>query len=186
LKKYLGDKFMALVSHTVIIKSLVTMFQRNNIQIAEIGLDRLKTCIDILKSSAPLIAGYWGIDPFSLLDSTPEKPEKKVNRSRVYLEACKLMVQYPQLHIIEAYSPKIAEIFPNEFFDLVFIDGDHSYEATRADIKAWFPKVKFRGLLAGHDYFHWEPGVVKAVDESFGNNFIFLKRVWIHQKKATK
>jgi len=36
--------------------------------------------------------------------------------------------------------------------DMVFIDGDHSYEGCKGDIEAWLPNLKPGGLLAIHDY----------------------------------
>lgn len=63
--------------------------------------------------------------------------------------------------------------------DLVFIDGDHSYEGCKGDIEAWLPNIKPGGLIAIHDYKKhlleydentcphpkpW-PGVDQAVDE---------------------
>lgn len=54
--------------------------------------------------------------------------------------------------------------------DFVFVDGDHSYEAVKADIAAWWPKVRRGGVLSGHDFGHrrdriglW--GVQKGVTE---------------------
>lgn len=35
--------------------------------------------------------------------------------------------------------------------DFIFIDGDHSYEATLADITNYWPKIKKGGIFAGHD-----------------------------------
>lgn len=34
--------------------------------------------------------------------------------------------------------------------DIVFIDGDHSYEAVKKDIATWYPRTN--RILAGHDY----------------------------------
>lgn len=53
--------------------------------------------------------------------------------------------------------------FPDNHFDMVFIDASHKYEETKADIRLWYHKVKELGILAGHDYYM--PEVRKAVDE---------------------
>jgi predicted O-methyltransferase YrrM len=57
------------------------------------------------------------------------------------------------------------KIFEDGSLDAVFIDADHSYEAVKLDIMNWMPKVRKDGILAGHDYVHSWPGVIKAVDE---------------------
>lgn len=65
------------------------------------------------------------------------------------------------------------------FPDMVFIDGDHSYEHARDDIQVWSRLTKEGGIIAVHDYgkesfVHsangphpkpW-PGVDKAVEEN--------------------
>lgn len=54
-------------------------------------------------------------------------------------------------------------------FDLVFIDGDHSYEGCLTDILAWRNKAR---VIGGHDYGKASfPGVVKAVREVFGTQY---------------
>lgn len=55
-------------------------------------------------------------------------------------------------HIIRMDSAISANIFPDEHFDFVYIDADHSYEGVMRDIKAWWPKVKKGGLFCGDDY----------------------------------
>jgi hypothetical protein len=55
--------------------------------------------------------------------------------------------------------------------DMVFIDGDHSYEACMADIKTWAPRTK--KLICGHDFGDpLYPGVKQAVYEYFGADAI--------------
>jgi len=65
---------------------------------------------------------------------------------------------------IKDYSWNAASQFDDRSVDFVFIDADHSYESVKKDIIAWMPKVKHKGLLAGHDYFN-TCGVKEAVDE---------------------
>ncbi len=58
--------------------------------------------------------------------------------------------------------------FENASLDLVFIDTPHDYPTVIADLRAWLPKVKPGGIIAGHDYCPQHPGVAKALDEMFG------------------
>lgn len=58
-----------------------------------------------------------------------------------------------------------AAVFPNKFFDFIYIDAAHDYDNVKADIQAWMPKLKDRGIIAGHDIDHH--GVRKAVQEYF-------------------
>lgn len=60
--------------------------------------------------------------------------------------------------------------FANNSIDMVFLDGDHSYEGVLKDLAAWFPKVKNEGTICGHDYLKPEYGVTAAV-----NNFFSLR-----------
>lgn len=50
--------------------------------------------------------------------------------------------------------------------DLLFIDGDHSYEACRADIAAWAPFAKPGGVMAFHDFGSRAEGVTRAIFEA--------------------
>jgi hypothetical protein len=57
-----------------------------------------------------------------------------------------------------------------EPFDLIFIDAEHTYEAVKADILAWWKHLRDDGVMIGHDYFTKQyPGVNQAVAELFGD-----------------
>lgn len=49
--------------------------------------------------------------------------------------------------------------------DVLFVDGDHSYEGCKADIEHWYPKMKNDGVMLFHDCDETSPGVVQAVKE---------------------
>lgn len=68
------------------------------------------------------------------------------------------------VRLIQLPSVMAAGAYPDGSLDFVWIDGDHRYDAVLADLRAWWPKVKPGGVLAGHDYD--KPDVVRAVRDS--------------------
>jgi hypothetical protein len=72
-----------------------------------------------------------------------------------------------RVRIVRDFSVEASKLFPDLYFDLVYLDADHTYESTLADLKHWYPKVKEDGILAGHDYKDFEyNGVVYGVKEA--------------------
>jgi hypothetical protein len=49
-------------------------------------------------------------------------------------------------------SADAAARFSDEYFDWIYIDGDHSADAVLNDLEAWLAKLKARGVLALDDY----------------------------------
>jgi cephalosporin hydroxylase len=72
-----------------------------------------------------------------------------------------------RINPIKKPSVVASKMYEDKSLDFVFIDADHAYEFVKADIKAWLPKVKSGGILAGHDY-NW-PSVQQAVKETLGS-----------------
>jgi cephalosporin hydroxylase len=89
---------------------------------------------------------------------------------------------------IQLCSIQAAKSFEDKSIDFVFIDASHLYEAVLADIKSWYPKIKHKGIIAGHDYSTRFNGVVQAVNEMFLNNVEIitpknkLSDSWLHIK----
>ncbi len=88
--------------------------------------------------------------------------------------------------VIRKDSLDAASDFEDGTLDFVFLDADHTYEAIKADIAAWHPKVKTGGYISGHDYDNvdypaW--GVKKAVDE-LGTPELGLNFTWFIKKET--
>jgi hypothetical protein len=74
--------------------------------------------------------------------------------------------------IIKGKTDKILD-FPNSYFDIIYIDADHSYEGVKSDLLNSFLKIKNDGYIMGHDYDvnklktnnNYDFGVKRAVTE---------------------
>lgn len=132
------------------------------------------------------IDAYWGVDPWMIMgdlymrysDLTQADWDKK------YRKTCQLMMLFPKLHIIRAMSIEAVSIFPDNYFDMVFIDADHCYKAVTRDIGLWLPKVKPGGFFCGDDYeskHHFD--VKPAVNDYFKQDYTTDERFWIHVKR---
>lgn len=57
------------------------------------------------------------------------------------------------VEVIKFFSISASAMFEDEYFDWVYIDANHSYQAVLDDLNAWYPKVKKGGILCGDDYY---------------------------------
>jgi len=67
-------------------------------------------------------------------------------------------------------SEEILKTFSNDYFDVIYIDGDHSYEGAMNDLKLAKEKIKIGGIISGHDYTSKVPGVFNAVNDFIAQN----------------
>lgn len=70
--------------------------------------------------------------------------------------------------IIRKLSMDALADIPDESLDFVFIDGNHSYDYVREDVREWTKKVRKGGIVSGHDYYVMRSGgddVIRAVNE---------------------
>lgn len=73
---------------------------------------------------------------------------------KLYKYFMKKVADKPFVQVYREYSFDAVRHFPDEYFDLIYIDADHSYEGCLKDIEDWYPKVKKAKFLTGDDY--WE------------------------------
>lgn len=90
-----------------------------------------------------------------------------------------------QVVVHRGFSEKIIPSFENNYFDWVYVDGNHLYDYVKKDLKLCYEKIKYNSLITGDDYYDdlpdtdWsEGGVKKAVDE-----FVNLKKLELIQIK---
>ncbi|MBP9777787.1 MAG: class I SAM-dependent methyltransferase [Rickettsiaceae bacterium] len=130
---------------------------------AEIGVSACENAIRIINKSQPKelhLIDVWQ-------DFTTKGGDYKV-RSQSAWEQCyrraKSLEETPGVKVHRLFSVDAAKLFPNHYFDWVYIDAGHSYESCISDLECWYPKVKVGGFLAGHDYSN-DPSILdKGID----------------------
>jgi hypothetical protein len=83
---------------------------------------------------------------------------------------------FSNLIVMEMDSIQAATAYRGDSLDMAFIDADHRYDAIKADILAWMPKI--RKLICGHDHGCGWPGVDQAVKEIFGEKAKSYGALW--------
>lgn len=157
---------------------------KNAKNVAEIGVAYGYHAHCILQTNPGI--SYFGIDPY-LPDYDPEDvfcrevssffSEPDRGRAMARLRAVvseSLSVYGERVTLCHKKSEDAARDFHDGFFDLVFVDGDHTYNGVKADLNSWWPKIKSGGILCGDDWRSFE-GVRAAVNEFAERNALHLK-----------
>ncbi|MCR4324167.1 MAG: class I SAM-dependent methyltransferase [Candidatus Curtissbacteria bacterium] len=137
----------------------------------EIGTDHGKYAQQLLEGIPGL--DLLCVDPY-LAYTEGEEIHSQEEMEQIYKEALQRVASY-DCHIDRNTSMEVVKHIPDNFYDFVFIDGNHSYEYVLEDITEWTKKVKPGGIVAGHDYKE-DPtrnyGVIQAVQEYTEENHI--------------
>lgn len=116
-------------------------------RIAEIGTDKGEFAQHILTTCAPDSLHLIDLDFSALLPALREDA---------------------RVHLHEGKSHELLATFPDEHFDWIYIDADHSYAGVTRDANVAASKVKKGGYLVFNDFAHMDPflgayGVHRAV-----------------------
>jgi predicted O-methyltransferase YrrM len=91
-----------------------------------------------------------------------------------------IMPAYNNINFVGGSSLDMIPTLQDAFFDMIYIDGDHSYESVKSDIQLSIPKLKKNGYICGHDYdANTKNGVYRAVNEILGiPNKVYEDQSW--------
>jgi predicted O-methyltransferase YrrM len=70
-------------------------------------------------------------------------------------QAEELLQHHNLLRYVELVTAASGDYTPTGEYDLIFIDGDHTYEGCLRDVVQYVPFVRPGGLFILHDYFGW-------------------------------
>ena len=96
-----------------------------------------------------------GIDPYRVF------PQSKYNDAinsisqseldTVYTSILDRFKQYKEFTLYRNTSDEIIDIVSDKSIDVVYIDGNHMYDAILSDLTLWYPKVSDGGIIIGDD-----------------------------------
>jgi predicted O-methyltransferase YrrM len=124
------------------------------------------------------------IDKFSAYDETSAFGTVKDYKGFKYEDFARNVEPFgvlPRLKTIKKWSHEAVNDIPDKSCDMIFIDGNHSYEPCKQDLKDYLPKLKSGGIFCGHDYHPIFPGVIKAVKEAYGDKYDVMDNssIWV-------
>lgn len=124
---------------------------------AEIGVAQGAFARAILQNAQPSMLHL--IDPWEYQDDEEYKADRnnvpnKENEERFnnIQQLCKDEIQNGTVKVHRAFSENIVSTFKDGYFDWIYIDAVHTYQAVRIDLENFYPKVKEGGLILGHDF----------------------------------
>jgi|TARA_Y100001963_G_scaffold20267_2_gene25823 hypothetical protein len=166
------------------------------------GFNEVKTYLEIgvregdtFNSRVPFISEKAvAIDCWDLFE-TDSQNDMGRSRKQAQLQYNKLRDKYREndaVDVIRNFSSDMAFFntrFEDGYFDMIFIDGDHSYEGVKEDLNNWWSKCNT--LFCGHDYMltrtTWNGvvcGVKQAVDEFIAEHEEEIKMFRVFENSA--
>ena len=148
----------------------------------EVGTSSGANAVEVIKE-------WKEVEKLYCVDSYPVYADFKTQLAQTTLLFCAIsnFIPQPKIHLKLEDSIKAAKEFEDGSLDFVYIDANHSYDAVKADILAWLPKVKKGGIIGGHDL-DWgehEYEVLKAVKEIFPDRFHHHESLFTPQSTST-
>ncbi|CAK9083024.1 BRCT domain-containing protein [Durusdinium trenchii] len=150
---------------------LLSSFPRSErdrgLRVAEIGVEKGMTITYLMKHD-PAIQEYTAVDPWHIAGKSAQSNAVLEG----YYQNIKWWAHKEQafqrdgqsaVNLIRKTSEEAAGFVGLDYFDLVFIDGDHTFEAAQRDIQVWKRRVRPGGIIAGHDFSLFHAAVSLAV-----------------------
>lgn len=114
------------------------------------------------------------VDPWTYQPEFPDRmfggtvATSQKDMDRMFEAVCERFRAHENVHVHREYSEAYVQHVADEYFDWIYIDGNHSYEFVKRDLEMYVAKVRTGGFITGDD-FNWRPDlgcpVRRAVEE---------------------
>ena len=126
------------------------------------------------------------IDPWKFQSEYPStwfggvKVKSQSDMDNIYNQLVKNLAKYQNVIFHRDFSQKAVDDFKDNYFDWVYIDGNHFYDYVKQDLELYLGKVRTGGFICGDDYEWIDEGdypVKKAVEEFVNSGLVDLIEV---------
>ena len=149
--------------------------KNNNITFLEIGVFK-GVFLNFLNTKCNNIKNIYAVDLFEGVVCSANEDGNNMEYyelDKSYSELYEKYKNQKKVILIKGNSNNFLDTKDDNVFDIIYIDGDHSYESVKRDIINSYNKVVNGGYIMGHDYCintnktnnFYKFGVKKAVDE---------------------
>ena len=130
---------------------------------------------DFISKKALYGGNFSPLEGQKILDDRYEKVKLKFQKQ----------IKSGQIILIRKRSDEAFKLFEDNFFDCIYIDGNHTFEYVKADIANSLKKIKDEGVIICDDYGNigwWEDGVSKAVNQLCNENIV--KKIFVKNSQC--
>ena len=141
--------------HKVRLEMLGKMPKRG--RCAEIGVWNGKFSASILEVTKPKELVL--IDPWDLLSAQPKEEmthhlhENDSAMADMFRHVSRIYASRKDVTIRKGFSVDVLSTYDDDYFDWLYIDGNHLYDFVAADLRIAAKKVRLGGIIAGDDFF---------------------------------
>lgn len=100
-------------------------------------------------------AGLFLVDPWKTWDEKDYiDGSRNIDFDGAFDNCMSRLARFPSRTIaMRMVSDRALNCFPDNFFDFVYVDGNHHLPQVKKDVEQWYEKVKPGGIFGGHDYY---------------------------------
>jgi predicted O-methyltransferase YrrM len=132
----------------------------------EIGVSCGGNAIHIANSyAAHKDSKIYCVDPWFDYDEYPEYKGEQENSWRDFQRNIQLSGHFEKFVVSRGLSENIVPTFSDNFFDIIFVDGNHETKYVYNDGVMALEKVKPGGYIIFDDYSETWPQTIKGIDE---------------------
>lgn len=115
------------------------------------------------------------IDPWEDYSDYPEYKEKQPDIYNAFLKNIESTTEQDKFIVCRGYSNQVVPTFADDFFDLIYVDGNHEPEYVLEDAVLCFRKLRKNGIMIFDDYGWGGPDLTQKGVDAFLK--VYSKRI---------